>query len=48
MFERMTEPARLVVRDSLDIARECGHGSIEAPHLLLALLKGLDQQTDAA
>jgi uncharacterized protein (TIGR02246 family) len=44
MFERMTEPARLVVRDAQDIARECGHGSIEPPHWLLALLRTRDTE----
>ena len=44
MFERMTPRARLVARDALDLARELGHGSIEPPHWLLALLRASETE----
>ena len=40
MFNRFTKEARLVVGDSIEVARDLGAPSVEAEHLLLAVTKG--------
>ncbi len=42
MIERMTDRAREVLVNAQTAAQECGHGSTDAPHLLLGLLRRRD------
>ena len=42
MLERMTERAREVLVNAQAAARRCGHDCIDAPHLLLGILRAAD------
>ena len=42
MIERLTDRAREVLVNAQRAAQECGHRSIDAPHLLLGLLRRTD------
>ena len=42
MIERMTDRAREVLVNAQTAAQQCGHGNIEAPHLLMGILRRRD------
>lgn len=42
MFERMTDRAREALSSAQRAARDCGHDAVDAPHLLLGILRRKD------
>lgn len=47
MFERFSKGARLTVKRAADIARDDGAGTVEAEHLLLAVVRTSEDQTQS-